>query len=231
MQAKAADWYTGASEPKPSKDWIVAVDSSATATSTGAEFASVTGTVALDQSLNVSGTRLRIETLAGTYKYDSSTTGERIRGDQAGVAVLGGYQWIAPRSALSVYGGVDVRDWRFSGSEVGGPSAGVRQGLKTAVEYYASPSDRLMLFAYGSYSTIYNAYYGRVKLGLAALGPVYVGPELAALGDDFYRQWRIGGHVTGLQLGGLQFGVSAGYQIDKSGSGGAYGSLDIRAAY
>jgi hypothetical protein len=231
VNAKAADWYTGAAEPKPSRDWIVAVDASTTATSTGADFAAVSGTIALGQSLNVTGSRLRIEGLAGTYKFNSSTTGEPVRGDQAGAAALAGYQWVAPGSALSVYGGLDVRDSQFSGASIGLPSAGVRQGLKTSVEYYATPSDRLMLFAYGSYSTIYNAYYARLKLGLAPVGGVYVGPELATLGDDFYRQWRVGGQLSGLQLGGLQFGMSAGYQLDKSGKGGAYGSIDVHAAY
>jgi hypothetical protein len=120
---------------------------------------------------------------------------------------------------------------RFSGYDIGLPSAGVHEGLKTAIEYYAVPSDRMMLFAYASYSTIYDAYYARLKLGMAPVGRVYVGPELAALGDDFYRQWRVGGHVTGLQFGSLQFGVSAGYQIGQTGKGGAYGGVDVHAVY
>ena len=229
--ADAADWYTGAALPKPSSDWIVAVDASATVTSSGSEFAAISGTIAPIGSLNVSGPRLRIEGLAGTYKFDSATPGVRITGEQMGGAILGGYQWKTPSSSFSVFGGVDVRDSQFSGKGVGLPAAGVREGFKAALEYYAAPTERSMIFAYGSYSTIYNAYYTRAKYGIAPIGQIYVGPEIAALGDDLYRQWRVGVHATGLQFGGLQFGVSSGYQVDKSGKGGAYGSLDVRAVY
>ena len=227
----AADWYTGAAPPKPTSDWIVSVDASATVTSTGSQFAAIAGTIAPVGSLNDSGPRIRIEGLAGTYKFDSATTGRQIKGEQAGGAVLGGYQWKSPISSVSVFGGVDIRDSRFSGSGGGLPAVGAREGFKGALEYYATPSDRSMVFAYGSYSTIYSAYYARVKYGIATMGHIYVGPEIAALGDDFYRQWRIGGHLTGFQFGGLQFGLSAGYLNDGSRKGGAYGSLDVRAVY
>ena len=148
-----------------------------------------------------------------------------------GGAVLGGYQWKSPNSSFSAFGGIDIRDSQFSSAGIGLPATGVREGFKSAIEYYATPSERSMLFAYGSYSTIYNAYYTRFKFGIAPIEKIYVGPEIAALGDDFYRQWRLGVHATGLQLGGLQFGVSGGYQVDRSGKGGAYGSLDVRAVY
>ena len=88
-----------------------------------------------------------------------------------------------------------------------------------------------MFFAYGAYSTIYNAYQARAKWGFETVGRIYVGPEVAILGDDYYRQWRLGAHLTGFQLGAFQYGVSAGYLNDKDGKGGAYGSLDIRAVY
>ena len=227
--AEAADWYTGAAPPKPNSDWIVAIDASTTVTSSS-KFAAITGTMATDGSLNDSGPRLRLEGLAGTYRFDSGS-GTKITGDQGGGAVLAGYQWIAPRSSLSAYAGVAVRDSQFSGSASGLPIGSVQEGFKGVLEYYATPSDRSMLFAYGSYSSIYNAYYGLLKYGVATVGHAYVGPEIAALGDDLYRQWRIGAHVTGLQMGGLRFGVSAGYEIDQTGKGGAYGTIDARATY
>ncbi len=228
-QAPAADWYTGAAPPRPNSDWIVAVDASATVTSTS-QFAAVSGTFAAAGPLNQSGPRIRLEGLAGTYRFDA-VPGISVKGDQAGGAVLAGYQWIAPRSSFAAYGGITIRDSQFSGPAAVLPASNVQEGFKGAFEYYATPTDRTMIFAYGAYSTIYNAYYSRLKFGVATLGHAYVGPEVSALGDDFYRQWRVGAHVTGLQMGGLQFGLSAGYEIDKVGKGGAYGTLDVRASY
>ena len=229
--AAAADWYTGAAPAKPSNDWIVAVDASATATSTGSQFASVAATIAPVGNLNTSGPRIRLEGLAGTYKFDAANGAGRITGEQYGGALLAGYQWTSPRSTLSAFGGVDLRDSNFSGVATGLPQAGLREGFKGVVEYYANPSDHSMLFAYAAYSTIYNAYYARAKLGVLQVAQAYIGPEVAFLGDDFYRQWRIGAHLTGYQLGAFQFGLSAGYLSDKDGKGGAYGSLDVRAVY
>jgi hypothetical protein len=99
------------------------------------------------------------------------------------------------------------------------------------LQYYATPSDQTMFSAYASYSSVYNAYYTRMKWGVAPFGPFYIGPEVAALGDDFYRQWRAGIHLTALRIGRMQFGVSGGYARDQNNQGGAYGSLDARVLY
>jgi hypothetical protein len=227
--AQAADWYTGAAPPRPNSDWIVSLDSSATVTSTS-RFAAASTTFALDRPLTQSGPRLRVEALAGTYRFDAAS-GASVKGDQLGGALLAGYQWVSPRSSFAIYGGGAVRASQFSGPAIDLPAAGTSTGFKTSFEYFATPTDRTMLFAYGSYSTIYNAYYTRAKLGIATFGSAYVGPEVAALGDDFYRQWRIGAHVTGLQMGGLQFGLSGGYEVDRQGKSGAYGVVDMRAVY
>jgi hypothetical protein len=229
--AHAADWYTGAKAAKPASDWIVAVDASTTVSSNGTAFASVSATMPLDKTLDVSGSRLRLEGLAGTFKFNSTTTGDRIRGDQEGASILAGYEWKSTGQSLAMYGGLEVRNSQFTPVETGAGTPGAHQGLKATVEYYTALSPRSMLFAYGSYSTIDNAYFGQVKLGIAPAGGVYVGPEFAALGDDYYQQWRVGGHVTGIQMGAMQFGVSAGYQLEKSGKGGAYGAVNVRGLY
>lgn len=229
--ANAADWYTGAAAAKPASDWIVAVDASTTVSSDGTAFASVGATMPLDKSLDVSGARLRLEGLAGTFKFNSAVTGDRIKGQQEGASLLAGYEWKSTGKSLAMYGGLEVRNSQFTPLEAGAGTPGAHQGLKATVEYYTALSQRSMLFAYGSYSTIDNAYFGQIKLGIAPAGGVYVGPEFAALGDDYYQQWRLGGHVTGMQLGAMQFGLSAGYQLDKAGKGGAYGAVNVRGMY
>ena len=228
--ANAADWYTGASPAKPNNDWIVAVDASASATSTGSRFAAVSGTIAVDGGLNATGTRVRIEGLAGTYTFDSAS-GQRAKGNQVEGSFLGGYEWVAPKTSFSTYGGITVRGSQFSIADPGHAANGTQVGFKGVMEYYARPTDRTMFSAYGSYSSNYNAYYTRLKYGVVPFGQFYVGPEVAALGDDFFHQWRLGAHLTGLQLGPIQLGVSGGYLLDKRGKGGGYGTLDARAVY
>jgi hypothetical protein len=228
--ARAADWYTGATAAKPNDDWIVAVDASATAAPDGSYFTGVSATVAAGGTLRTSGMRVRVEGLAGTYLFDSGAPGAQTRGDQVDAAILGGYEWVTAWSSMAAYGGLAVRDSRFSNPDPGHPD-GAAFGAKGVLQYYATPSDRTMFSAYASYSSIYDAYYTRLKWGVTAVGPVYIGPEVAALGDDFYRQWRIGVHLTGLRLGAVQLGISGGYARNQNNQGGGYGSLDARVLY
>ena len=226
----AADWYTGAKPAKPDESWIVAVDTSASTTSTGSSFAAISATFA-PGSQDASGARVRATGLIGTYTFDSAGSGLRTRGDQIEGALLAGYELVGGKSSYSVYGGLDVRDSRFSNADPGHAPNGTKFGFKGVAEFYVTPSERTMLAGYGSYSTNYDAYYTRLRWGVAPAAGIYVGPEFSALGDDFYRQWRVGVHLTGVKFSGVQFGVSGGYLVDKAGRSGGYGTLDARVVY
>jgi hypothetical protein len=229
--ANAADWYTGAAPARPNDNWIVAVDASASATSTGSQFVASSATIAAQGSLLASGARLRVEGIAGTYRFDSSVPGQQSKGQQVEGGILGGYEWVTPLSAFAAFGGVSVRDSQFSDNAPSHAANGTMVGYKGVLEYFGRPTDRTMVSAYGSYSTNYNAYYTRFRWGVMPAGQFYVGPEVSALGDDFFREWRFGAHLTGMPIGPFQFGVSAGYLLDKGGKGGGYGTLDVRAVY
>ena len=56
-------------------------------------------------------------------------------------------------------------------------------------------------------------------------------PEMLVLGDKFYKQWRVGAHLTGAKFGRLQFGVSGGYLKDRDQGSGGYGILDARVTF
>ena len=60
---------------------------------------------------------------------------------------------------------------------------------------------------------------------------VYVGPEAIFMGDDFFQQWRVGGHVTGATFGMLSLGASAGILVDKVRGTGMYGIVDARVGF
>ncbi|MGX7708640.1 cellulose biosynthesis protein BcsS [Methylobacterium sp. Gmos1] len=219
--ALAADWYTGAEAPGAQDAWIVSVDTSATVSSQGSQFAGATATAAPAGSLLTSGLRLRADTLIGSYR---SGTG---LGQQAEVAALLGYGWVWPEAVLSAFVGLNVRRNEVAGLDAGARNAG---GLKAALDLYARPTPGTMVHATGTYSSTFNAYYGRLRGGVAVMGG-FLGPEAALLGDDYYRQWRIGAHWSGFQFGALQFGVAAGYLHDQTRKGGLYTTVDMRAGF
>lgn len=219
--ALAADWYTGTEAASPQDAWIVSVDTSATVSSQGSQFAGATATAAPAGSLLASGLRLRADTTIGSYRAGTGL------GQQAEVAAMLGYGFVWPEAVLSAFVGLNVRRNEVPGLEASVRNAG---GLKAALDLYARPTPGTMVHATGTYSSTFNAYYGRLRSGVAVMGG-FLGPEFALLGDDYYRQWRVGAHWSGFQFGALQVGVAAGYLHDQTRKGGLYTTVDMRAGF
>jgi hypothetical protein len=228
--ARAADWYTGAATPKPADDWIVSLDASTTVTSTNSVFANVGGTVAVDGSLRQSGARIKVDAMAGTYEYKAAS-GAKIQADQIEGSAMLGYEWIWREAKLAGYIGLSLRNTGLSANDPDNQVVGTSYGLKTAVDFYARPTEKTMVSAYGSITTNDKAYFTRFRAGYRVGEGVYLGPEVAFLGNDFYNQWRAGIHLTGLALGPVQTSISAGYLYDRDQKGGAYGTIDVRAQF
>jgi hypothetical protein len=228
--AGAADWYTGARQQTPSDNWIVAVDSWVTATTTGSTFASMAGTFAITGTARDSGARLRIEGRGGTYNY-SLSSGQRINGQQEDGSIMLGYEYLWPRGSLIGYVGANIQNNTLSPNDPSNPVQGTGWGFKVAGELYTNPTDHTLVAASGTYSTLHESYYGRMRVGYAILERVFVGPEIALLGDDFYRQWRVGAFFSGGRAGPFDFGVSGGFVQDAVQGSGAYGTLDLRLSF
>ncbi|WP_342151486.1 cellulose biosynthesis protein BcsS [Methylorubrum sp. SB2] len=228
--ACAADWYTGAVTPAERDAWIVAVDASATLSSQGSQFASATLTAAPRDDLTVSGPRVRLDGLIGSYRAGNGGKNDAL-GDQAEIAAMAGYAWASRDAVLSGFVGLNLRRNALSRFDADTPTETVAVGLKAALDYYARPTAVTMIHATGTYSTAFNAYYGRLRGGIAAFAGGYVGPEFALLGDDYYRQWRAGVHLSGLTFGAMQLGLSAGYLHDHARKGGLYTTVDLRTGF
>lgn len=227
--ALASDWYTGAA-PQPGQAWVVSTDASATVTSTGSAFVNAGATAAIGGTLAETGARIRVEALAGTYEYRAAT-GRKVTADQVEGTVMAGHEWVWREAKLAGYIGLSVRNNTLSIPDPGNPVVGTSYGVKGALDLFVRPSDRTMLHAYGSVSSNDKAYFVRLKGGYRIGDELYVGPEVAFLGNAFYSQFRIGAHLTGLKLGPIQASISGGYLNDREQGHGAYGSLDLRAQF
>ena len=228
--ASAADWYTGAEREAAQDDYIVAIDSAATVTSNSSAFGVVTATIAPVTPLNESGPRIRVQGLAGTYSYPSST-GRTVRGEQEEGTAMLGYEWIWQQAALAGYVGVNIRSNSLSVIDPNNPVIGTGVGAKVAADLYLNPTADTLFAANASYSTLFRAYYVRMRAGYAVTDGVFIGPEATLLGDAFFNQWRLGAHLTGFTIGPMKFSVGAGYAYDRVQKGGYYTSVEGRAAF
>lgn len=176
--AFAADWYTGRSgsqtypvtsgpttrESAPADDnWIVAVDASVSGTSKGALFGNLVGTFAAMGTLKTSGARVRADALVGNYSYYSNVVGAKIESHQQAGSALVGYEWVGRNSTAAVYIGAAAQSVSLSIPDPANKVVGTSAGLKVSGEFYARPTANTMVSGYGSYSTLHNSYYTRVK--------------------------------------------------------------------
>ena len=84
-----------------------------------------------------------------------------------------------------------------------------------------------------SYARLDEPHAERVVTALRGAGykvwrDVFVGPEASLYRTEDYREWRVGAHATGVQLGRFTFRLSTGWRRDESSpKGGPYGGLSV----
>lgn len=235
--ANAADWTAGYGSGRgggyssaQAAGTIVAVDTAITATTTNSLFANTSITGALTGDLDqTSGWRGRVEGQIGAFEYRSDDT--RIIGNQQSGSVLIGYEWAEPDIHIAAYLGFNYQNIKLDPVDPSNATRGHGYGLRVVGELYANPSDNTMVSAYGSYSTHASAYYTRFKAGYALFDRTFIGPEFSLLGDNFYKQWRLGAHISGLTFGRFKFGLSGGYLRDSRAGPGGYVLLDSRVEF
>ncbi len=227
----AADWYTGAEQVVPQDDWIVAVDAAATVTSNSSAFGAVTATIATAYTLVESGPRVRLQSVDGVYSYPGAGAGRTVHGVQAEGSALLGYEWIWQQAAVAGYIGFNVRHNELSIPDPRNPVVGTGVGAKVAADIYLNPTVDTLFAANASYSTLFRAYYARLRAGFAVADGVFLGPEGTFLGDQFFNQWRVGAHLTGFFVGPMKFSLGAGYVFDRIQKSGYYTSVEARAAF
>ena len=96
-----------------------------------------------------------------------------------------------------------------------------------------NPTPQTLILGLAQYSTAFDTYYGLARLGysITRKNDVFIGPELTALGDNSFEQWRIGGHLTGPSIGHSQFTLSGGYISDRRSGSGVYGTVEVSVPF
>ncbi|MFY9628371.1 MAG: cellulose biosynthesis protein BcsS [Methylocystis sp.] len=233
-RAPAADWYTGVqgdASAKPAAP-TVAIDMALDATTQNALAGALIGTIAPFAPLEESGMRLRVSGILGKYDYIASEAGlGRINGTLEQGSFMVGYEYVTKQATVAGYIGGEVSHTGITPNDPNNTVKGTYAGLKVGADLYIRPTEATMIAGVVAYSTVNNAYYGRLKFGLAVVNQIYVGPEILVLGDNFFHQWRVGAHVSGIKLGMVQLGVSGGFLSDQVRGTGGYGILETRFSF
>lgn len=188
-------------------------------------------THSLDDALYAGGFRLIAGASTGRYRFASAdAAGGQVHGRYAeGFAQLG-YQWSLGDSSLALAAGPVIRDLNLSYASPDDTRTGSSTGLRSSVTLYSQPSPSLSLLGVVNRSSIEGSAFYLGKLGIRA-GNLEFGPEATISSGKDYREGRLGIHISGMQLGPLQLGISAGGTKNKDRQRSQYLGLSARYVY
>ena len=136
-----------------------------------------------------------------------------------------GYEWRIGSTFFALYAGPDTETEQRIGPFCS--CALTRYGARLQADLWTTPAEGTMLQAGGYASTLDGRFWGRVATGWWMPARFYVGPELEAYRDRGYSKLRLGLHLTGLRLFGVEWRVSGGWQRTSERPSEAYGTLGL----
>jgi hypothetical protein len=104
-------------------------------------------------------------------------------------------------------------------------------GAQMAVDVWYQPTPASMAAINGTIASIAAIGTMRAAVGWRFDQPFFVGPEAQALWCLDYQQWRLGAHVTGFRIDGLDWSASAGWAIESIGRAGPYLRLGVNTRF
>ena len=150
---------------------------------------------ALNRDLGRDGIVLRGFAGVPMYEYDSSVPGGVVDGDGVQGDLMIGYLWHRDRVTFSAYVGVEYQDYDLTPDDPTSKVRGSEVGLKVAGDIASAYGSPLYWNIHGSYSTAFDTYWARGRIGYDA-GRFVIGPEVIAMGNEGFDAHRIGGFVT-----------------------------------
>ena len=172
-----------------------------------------------------------MEGIASARRYSFIDSGQKRIGLDTTLDVLAGYQFTPNGwSWLVAAGMTTVNSHLYAAPDLAASNTQL-YGLKVLTSLYGKPTDETMVYVQAHYNTASDFYYVQGKTGIAVAPNVFVGPEAAYSGSWTYNQVRLGGHITGFTVAGVNTGVSLGFVRDSNYGKGVYAGLNFQVNF
>lgn len=175
--------------------------------------------------LNQDGFTLKLLVAEGTYRYLAGNTD--IRGTGLLASILPGWRVKRGDVEIKLFAGLDLQNHRLSPDDPANSLRGNHAGLRVGADLWWEPTPHLMIASSVSGSTIGTNFSIRAAAGWRVEDRFWAGPEIETSGDQVYRQYRIGAHVTSLKWSAFEWSLGAGYVEDNSHRSGLYGRISV----
>jgi hypothetical protein len=189
--------------------------------------------VAFNRDISKDGWALRAYGSRVDFDQDPTGDGRGWQGD-----VMLGYLFNRGAFSGGIYAGADYQNYKLSPDDPTTNVRGTEWGFKVAADVTSSDDRPLYVSMAGSYSTAFDSYWTRLRLGHNRNRVVY-GIEGQAFGNQDFNAQRLGGFLT-FQIPlrpstPLEVTLSVGHQfvndsnsgteVSTGGGAGAYGTI------
>jgi hypothetical protein len=181
--------------------------------------------------LNADGFTLKLILSGGGYTYPSAGLHTDVDGTTLSAAALPGWRFTRDGIAVGLYAGPIVQDYRLTPDDPGSRLRGLYAGAQSAADVWYQPSAETMVAFNGMIASIGPTESLRVAFGVRLVDPLFVGPEAIGFWCADYQQARIGAHVTGLHMDGLDWSAAGGWGIDSDRRAGPYLRVGVSTRY
>jgi len=177
--------------------------------------------------LNEDGFTLKLLLAEGSYRYRAGKTD--INGTGLLASLMPGWRIKRDNVEIKVFAGLDFQNHRLSPDDPTNSLRGNHAGVRVGAELWWEPMPAFMLASSFSGSTIGNSFGVRGAAGWRVMDRFWAGPEIETSGDQIYRQYRVGAHITSFKTAIFEWSLGAGYVQDNSHRSSAYGRISLLA--
>jgi hypothetical protein len=150
-----------------------------------------------------------------------------------------GYQMLAASLRVSGFIGLEYQNHSLFPGDPGNPVSGGETGLKLVGDVSSNGSGPWSFSLIGSYSTAFDSYWSRLRVGYDIGGRVVIGPEGLLFGNEAGDIQRLGAFAQfDTLLGGtpMRYTISAGQEFSNGDSvfgsrDGGYGTLNLAIVF
>ena len=184
------------------------------------------GVLYAPNGMHLSGLRLSVFGLYGTYDYfsDPITIDARFYS----VDALVGWSFVHNTGAVTLAVGPNYQNHRLSPADPDNSVQGSKYGAKVQADFWVNPTPVTLVTGLASYSTAFDTYYSIFRFGYDFPGKgIFIGPEVGALGNERTDQQRVGLFISGIAIGPAKLTFSGGWMNERDNGQGGYATAMI----
>jgi hypothetical protein len=183
--------------------------------------------------LGQDGFTFKLLLAGGQYVYPSTNLGVDVAGTLVSASALPGWRMTHDGLTIDVFAGGIVQNYRLTPYDPQSLLRGRYAGGQLATDVWYQPDPATMIAFDGTIASIAAIGAARAAIGWRMSEQFFLGPEVQTLWCLDYQQYRLGAHITGYRVDGLEWSAAAGAAVesDRRGSVAPYLRIGVNVRY